>query len=156
MYDNIPGEEYISKAVMRLWMHCNRGPSGMKAEYLRMWDWWRSERKILTWGTVRRLLQSYRRPSGEENSRQHAPGRRWLLSPREEAPTSRVLVWWRSCVRQYLASSAAGCRLPYVLNDFFCGERNEDHHPRVKTALASHLHELDGPVYHIPQRVKGI
>ena len=32
----ILGEEDIAKAVMRHWLHCAGGPSGIKAEHLRM------------------------------------------------------------------------------------------------------------------------
>ena len=35
--DNIPGEEDIVKAVLRLRLHHIEGPSGMRAKYLRMW-----------------------------------------------------------------------------------------------------------------------
>ena len=37
MGDNIPGEEDISKAVLRLQLHHAGGPSGMQAEHLSMW-----------------------------------------------------------------------------------------------------------------------
>ena len=35
--DNILGEEEISKAVLRIRLHCAGGQSGMRAKYLRMW-----------------------------------------------------------------------------------------------------------------------
>ena len=35
--DNIPGEEDISEAVLRLQLYCSEGPSGMRDENLRMW-----------------------------------------------------------------------------------------------------------------------
>ena len=35
--DNIPGEEEISEAVMRLQLHRAGGPSSMRSEQLRMW-----------------------------------------------------------------------------------------------------------------------
>ena len=35
--DNIQGEEDIAKAVLRLRLHRDRGPSGMRAKHLRMW-----------------------------------------------------------------------------------------------------------------------
>ena len=35
--DNIPGEEDIVEAVLRLQLHCNRGRSGMRAKHLRVW-----------------------------------------------------------------------------------------------------------------------
>ena len=37
MDDNIPEEEDISKAVLRLQLHCAGGPSGMRAEHIKMW-----------------------------------------------------------------------------------------------------------------------
>ena len=37
MDDTIPGEEEISEAVTRIWLHCAGGPSGMNAKLLRMW-----------------------------------------------------------------------------------------------------------------------
>ena len=35
--DNIPGDEEITKAVLRLRLHHAGSPSGMRAEHLRMW-----------------------------------------------------------------------------------------------------------------------
>ena len=37
MDDNILGEEDISEAVTRLWLHRAVGPSVLRAEHLRMW-----------------------------------------------------------------------------------------------------------------------
>ena len=37
VYDNIPGEEEISKAVLQLRLHRAGGPSGISSKHLRMW-----------------------------------------------------------------------------------------------------------------------
>ena len=77
MNDNILGEEEITYAVMQLGMYCARGLSGMRAKHLKCGFAWQSRSNTPTRGSGRRSLLSYKRPSGEENSWHHVPGRRW-------------------------------------------------------------------------------
>ena len=61
--ENIPGEEDISEAVLRLQLHHKGGPSGMRDEHLRMWICAAKRgRKTLTRENGRRSSSSYMRP----------------------------------------------------------------------------------------------
>ena len=60
-YDTILGEEEIAEALMRLGLHCARGPSGMKAKHLRMWHCtakWEEKPKPGNWEKVAAIIQA--------------------------------------------------------------------------------------------------
>ena len=60
MDDNIPGEEDISEAVLRMRLHFSGGPPGMRAENLRMWlraAMWEKNSDPENWEKVVAIIQ---------------------------------------------------------------------------------------------------
>ena len=75
--DTILGEEDISEAMMRLRLHHTGGPSGMKAEHLRMWHHAAKREEDPEPGKWEKVVTQIQADIRGDNSQRHAPGRRW-------------------------------------------------------------------------------